>query len=459
MANRSGMGPGLAITIGLLSVTTLAFFVTTVIYVADARKQEGFKQDADTALAEALGGAGRDANWETLSQKAKKAGNQGVVPYLSQQNRDLINIIGGSPSRDDAQSLKASVDQQTDSGQDLLQLVASLEAQVLAAESAQQGAVAAQKAAEGDRENAFARLETVREDSEETRRRLTSEIDTLSAEVEVYRTNVESTTENVVAQLADAKQEYDQSVTELNGELRTANDQIAQLSDQVRRLTGETRDDRLSPQDEESLVDGLVVNINPGQNEVYIDKGRTDRVVLGMTFEVYGRGTSIRPNEQGEFPRGKATVEVIRIEHDSAIARTLTSVRGNPILPGDRLVNAVWDPNKEYRFVVFGNFDSNLDGFATPSEKGEIEAIIAEWGGIIEDELTGRTDFVVLGERPILPPEPRADDPFAVVDLYLQKRDIVERYNELFEMAGQRSIPVLNQNRLFTLTGLDNRPE
>ncbi|GAB4551515.1 MAG: hypothetical protein Tsb0013_13600 [Phycisphaerales bacterium] len=456
MANRSGMGPGLAITIGLLSVTTVALFVTTVIFVAEARKQEGFTRDAQTALSEALGSNGRDANWESIKQKA---GNQGVVPYLTDQNRELIGLIGGRPSSDDVTTLQERINAMGADGQDLMQFVSGLQSDIVRLEEEKTQAEREKQAAIADRESAYARLESVRQDAQATRQRLTSEIDALQAEVDVYRSNVTSTTQAIENQLASAEQEYDASVAELQTELRTANDEIAQLAEQVRRLTGETRDDRLSPRSEEALVDGLIVDVDTQQNEVYINRGEVDNVVLGMTFEVYGRGVSIRPNERGEYPRGKATIEVIRIEASNAVARILTSARGNPILPSDRIVNAVWDPNKEYRFVVFGNFDANLDGFATPAERAKIEAIITEWGGVIEDELTGRTDFVVLGERPLLPPEPRADDPFAVVDLYLQKRDIVERYNTLFEDAGQRSIPVLNQNRLYTLTGLDNRPE
>ena len=335
----------------------------------------------------------------------------------------------------------------------------TVQGQIVALEQRADTAVAAQRAAERERDGAFDRLESVREDAEATQASLTSEIDMLRAEVGVYRENVITTTDSIEGSLAQAEQEYDASVRELQTELRSANDEIAQLSEQVRRLTGETQDDRLSPRNEEALVDGLIVNIDTAQDEVYINRGQVDNIVLGMTFEVYGRGVSVRPDERGEYPRGKATIEVVRIDETSAVSRVLTNVRGNPVLPGDRIVNAVWDPDKEYRFVVFGNFDANRDGFATPGEKGAIEAIVNEWGGIIDDEMTGRTDFLILGDRPILPPEPRADDPFAVVDLYLQKRDIVDRYDALFEAAGQRSIPVLNQHRLYTLTGLDNRPE
>ena len=457
MANRTGMGPGLAITIGLLSVATVGLFVTTVIFGAEGRKQEGLKEDAERRLQEALGSAGADATWERLRESS---GNQGVVPYLADQNAALIRLIGGSPSRDTAETLEEEVAETF--GADAPSLIAfaqSLETRVLNQQQRAEAALRAQQTAESSREAAFREVEQVRAASQDTRQRLEGEIDRLTTQVEAYRDSVNTTTSDIERALADAQQEYDASVAELRSELQNVEDERAQLQERVQRLSGGTESERLSPRDEEALVDALIVQVDDGADEVYISRGADSNVVLGMTFEVYGRGVSIRPDEQGNYSDGKATIEIVRINENNAVGRVLRVVRGNPILPGDRCVNAVWDPNKEYRFVVFGNFDTNFDGSATPAERQDIEAIIAEWGGTIEDELTGRTDFVILGERPILPHEPRRDDPFAVVELYLDKRDIVDRYNELFRAAGDRSIPVLNQNRLFTLTGLDDRPD
>lgn len=457
MANRSGMGPGLAITIGLLSVTTVGLFVSTVIFAAEARKQEGFTRDAQTNLQEALGPSGRDARWESVRERS---GQQGVVPFLADQNEDLIRLIGGRPSSDDAESLRTQVaDKFGESTPNLMAYATNLNARIEAAKREVAAAQSATQTAQRDRDTAFAERESIRDNADDTRARLEGEIDALRAEVQAYADTVASTRNNIEQTLADREASYDATVAEFTSENRDLEDELAQLQEQLRRLAGETRDDRLKPQSEASLVDAKVVNINENTGEVYIDKGQADNVVLGMTFEIYGRGVSIRPNERGDYPDGKATIEITRIETGTSVGRVLNAARGNPILRNDRCVNAVWDPNKEYRFIVFGNFDTNFDGSATPAEADEIRAIIAEWGGIIEDELTGSTDFVVLGRRPILPPEPRPDDPFAVVDIYITKRDIVDRYNQLFEDAGERSIPVLNQNRLYTLTGLDVRPE
>ena len=107
-----------------------------------------------------------------------------------------------------------------------------------------------------------------------------------------------------------------------------------------------------------------------------------------------------------------------------------------------------------YSFTVFGNFDTNQDGTATAQEIHDIRAIINAWGGETSEDLQGDTDFLVLGERPILPPQPSADAPIEVIQRYLQLQRAVQKYDELFETARDTGIPVLNQNRLYTLTGL-----
>ena len=42
-------------------------------------------------------------------------------------------------------------------------------------------------------------------------------------------------------------------------------------------------------------------------------------------------------------------------------------------------------------------------------------AWIKDWGGSVTDELVGDVDFIVLGARPPIPPEPSASQPIEVV--------------------------------------------
>jgi hypothetical protein len=173
-----------------------------------------------------------------------------------------------------------------------------------------------------------------------------------------------------------------------------------------------------------------------------------------MTFEVYTNASAIKADEQGNYPKGKATIEITRVLDDnSSIARIVREVSGNPVIAADVIANAVFDPRKVYSFVVFGNFDFDGDSVATPQETQNIKGIIESWNGRISDDITGDTDFVVLGEKPILPPQPKPTDPVELTERYILLRQQVTRYDSLLERAGQAGIPILNQNRLYTLTG------
>jgi hypothetical protein len=175
--------------------------------------------------------------------------------------------------------------------------------------------------------------------------------------------------------------------------------------------------------------------------------------VLGMTFSVYSDKSQIRPDADGNYPRGKATLEVINVGESSSTCRITSEARGNPVVKGDVIANPIYDPNKTYKFVVFGNFDANRDGAATALERQDINAMIESWGGKVADDLTGDVDFLVLGERPILPPRPSAESPFEIVQEFIRRQRDVERYDQLSARATATSIPILTENRLYTLVG------
>ncbi len=144
---------------------------------------------------------------------------------------------------------------------------------------------------------------------------------------------------------------------------------------------------------------------------------------------------------------------MVRIDDTSSVARILRENAGTPIIRGDAAANAIYDPKKVYSFALFGNFDTDGDGIATPQGRQEIGAMITQWGGTVTTDIVGDTDFLVLGSKPTLPPEPRTNDPVELVQRYLMLKQETVKYDELFDRATRASIPVLNQNRLFTLTG------
>jgi hypothetical protein len=283
---------------------------------------------------------------------------------------------------------------------------------------------------------------------------LKGKIDQSVRDVEDYRASLTSTLELNNSRVEEIRRDAAEAQDSLNSRIAELEQEQLLMQSIVEELRTERAGSLVSAEDEYALADGRVLETRSNTNEIFINLGRDDRIVVGMTFEVYDSTTAIRPDAEGVYPLGKAALEVIRINQGSSTCRVIRSNNRNRIVEGDIIANALYDPDKVYRFVVYGNFDTNRDNLATSQESQNIIGIISDWGGLLEAELSGNTDFLVLGERPLLPPEPSADSPLPVIQNYIRQKRSVEEYDRLFRVASQTSIPVLNQNRLYTMTGL-----
>ncbi len=239
-------------------------------------------------------------------------------------------------------------------------------------------------------------------------------------------------------------------------------DQIDQLTASNKRLsaaqakTDAERDRaRVSGANPAALVDGSVLDVVGGGDLVYIDRGRKDQIVLGMTFEVFDNAAQIQSAANEDDSRGKASIQVVKIGEASSTAKVTRGTVSRPILPGNVLANAVYDPEYTFKFLVHGKFDVDHDGLPSEEEAEYLRDRIRNWGGAVVkgDELPGDLDFLVLGTEPMAPIKPSTQASTQVMNEYRRIRTMVDQYQALLEQARQAKIPVLNQNRLEILTG------
>ncbi|MEM8836335.1 MAG: hypothetical protein AAGD00_11015 [Planctomycetota bacterium] len=454
MASRTTASLGMMLTLAVFTVLALAFFILSIVFFAQTQRLTREKGDAISDLAAAIPANQRGDRWDELRSAA---GRDGVVPYLDDSLQQTMRLVSGS-SRETLETLQSKIDDRFgDGAPNLLTIVQDRDAEINRLNRELDRARQSAEDAIAERRRAEDRIEDLRLSYEESIADNSSEVRSFTSQVAGFGADLEETKLEIEGELLDIRGESEAVIDSLENELSQRDNEILILREQLASLRGERSTDTLRAPDEAALVDGRVVGVNPSANEVYIDRGRVDRVVLGMTFELYSARTSIRPDEDGVYPRGKAAVEVIRVEDRGSVARVIRSSDRNVIVEGDVIANAVYDPSKTYSFVVFGSFDADRDGIATPREAQDIKAIIEEWGGVVTDDVSGDTDFLVLGEKPLLPPEPKRDDPVALINRYLELRDVVLRYDRLFEAATRTSIPILNENRLYSLTGLDDR--
>jgi len=262
-----------------------------------------------------------------------------------------------------------------------------------------------------------------------------------------------------------------QQVNELDDRMRQirteTSDEIARLSSilttKLREIKGlQKHIDELTPKGQKEsgptivTVDGQIVSVTPDPNLVYIDLSRHDRILPGMTFEVFEKDNVVKLRD-GDSTRGKATIEIVNVLDSTSKARVVRREPRAVVIEGDKIVNIAYDRNTEPVFFVHGEFDIDRRGMTTQRDKSRARALIERWGGRIVDKLTYQVDYLVLGLDPDVPVEPPEDAPLSQQRAYFEARKVYNEFQDLIIVAKELRIPVLNQNRALALLGYYRR--
>ncbi len=250
------------------------------------------------------------------------------------------------------------------------------------------------EAANKELQNNFdSRLAKLSSQVEELQRSKSDFEDVKRAEVSALASKVESTRD----ELEEAKMSHARQKRQIAGTLKEQDQMLAAQAVALKEFRGNV------PSNAEPLAVartavGRILRILPGDSLCYVNIGRDNNVTLGMTFSVYSADERIPANG-----RGKATLEVRSIDATTAECRVVAAPSpDDPILEGDSVNNILISRNraKKQRFVVVGDFDTDFDGEPDIRGREQIIALIKRWGGIVDDEVTAATDYVVLGVPP-----------------------------------------------------------
>lgn len=454
MAARSGSGTGMAVAVAILGVFTLGLFITTVIFISKTNATRREYATLQQEVRDYIRDDERQNDRITQIRAAAAAEGKSVVGYLNDSIKTAMRITTGDESGTIADlSRRVSSIQGADAG-GLLAVLRDRDLQIANLQKRAQDAEDARNRAQADLQNSVKRVAELEEAQRRALQAINDDVTVTMDEVDKYREDFNQAKAAMEQRVQRIEEQARIREAELTGQIRELQQQAAIATDTIKKLQEQLRGKSFKPGDEFALVDGEVIGVDTASGQYFLSLGAKDRVTLGMTFEVYPDAGTIRPDEvTGEYPAGKATLEIIRIEDASSVARVVREKRGNPIVRGDVVANPIYDPKKVYKFLIYGNFDANRDGVYTPQEQAEIEAMIRAWGGQVVDSLSGDIDFLVLGSKPVLPPAPPSTAPVAVVDEYVRLRRVVQEYDRLFEQAQATAIPVLNENRLRTLLG------
>lgn len=452
MASRGG-NTGYMVAITILGVLCLTFLVTTLIFSSNYRTAQRKVDTANESIAQFVRPGEQQRDDVARIVSAASQNNKSALGYLMDTRGEIMRRVTGTPT-DQVEQLEAKLGRvEGAEGAPMLTTLQQQNARITSLEQQLAQAEDMVRRAQDDLQNEQQRTGALDRAYQET---LTS----LQGQLDQYRQEVDDLRGRYDTAIADNAQRVDAIRGELEAEItrleqdgdRLKNERLV-LEERIRELEPSASSSRLMPKSEEALVDGQVIGVDPTTGSITIDRGRQHKIVVGATFAVYDDASGIRPNAQGEYPAGKAAIEVVRINEATSECRVTRSTAGNPVVRGDVIANALYDPNKTYKFTVFGNFDTNGDGRHTPQERDDLAVFIEGWDGVVVSKLEGDVDFLVLGQKPVLPPEPGPNDPIEVVQHYLRIQSRVREYEELLEQARATKTPVLNQNRLYTLIG------
>src|SRR5258706_819663 len=298
------------------------------------------------------------------------------------------------------------------------------------------------------------------------------ELETHRATVEAARTETKTTVEDTTKyragkdeqvaglekSLADTVEKDRKALEDMNTQLTARTQEIEKLKKDLEVSYGAMSRFKVAGTGESAIrrADGIIQQVSKN-NVVYINRGLGQQISARMTFEVYDKNEGIpRMGTNDEsLPVGKASIIVERVSPSSSEARVIKQSPGSQITVGDVIANLVYDPNVKFRFKVFGDFDIDQDGKATPQETEVVKRLIAQWGGIVTDDLNIDTDFLIMGKEPVvpaIPPEQLKDDPIREFE---QKKaeEARKAYEDVKNKALELHTPVLNQNRFLYFVG------
>ncbi len=172
---------------------------------------------------------------------------------------------------------------------------------------------------------------------------------------------------------------------ELEEYKRLKRDEIKVLDDKIATLDARNQElvDRADIQKDDLISDGKLLEARASHGFVIINRGIEDNLRRGTTFTVYNRRGG------KNFRKGK--IEVMTLYPHMAECRVLEETEANdPLIPGDHIHNAIYNPDEVKIFVVKGVFESY-----SPEE---LKYFIRSVGGRVDNEVTVQTHYLVVGK-------------------------------------------------------------
>lgn len=454
MAIRSGAGTGVIVSLVVFVLATVFLLVLSIVFYAGNREQiENIKKAEDSLQVYATTGERANDSVQKIVSLAKSA-NQSVIGYLNEQLEQRNKMLTGNPS-ETLEQLNSQFSGIVSTSSPLAMTVTNLQGQLKSRQQELDSRVKELASAHDTIESLNDQINELNQNKEAEVEQVKTEWKDVQDESKELNVKAEDYFTSREDRLNSVREENLERIKDLDKDVEELREEKARLQSTIDDLRGKINSNRMSSVDPSLLVDGTVLEVGSG-NDVFLDRGENDHVTLGMKFDIYESSSQLRHDEKGELPRGKATVEVVKVGPTTSTAKITRSTSSQPIVRGNVIVNPIYDPNYKFSFVVHGYFDADGDG-DPETDNTFIKDQIIRWGGVLVEDtgvIPGDLDFLVLGISPRKPThKPSRGASNAMYDAYAKQQRAYEDYESLRQQAKQAQVPILTANRLHVLTG------
>jgi hypothetical protein len=215
------------------------------------------------------------------------------------------------------------------------------------------------------------------------------EIRRLGVQLRDEQGNATERQDDLQGQLQQARAQSD----DLDREVRSLEQQIEELTRNYESEVAQLRS-RLTEQGEKlaflrpaaaELADARIIRTSSELGLAWIDIGSDQRLARGVGFRVVsGQSGASAP---------KAFAEVTQVMSDMAEVRITGLVDPfDPVVPGDALVNELYDPTGVRNAILIGRFSGGYD-------EAQLRVLLERMGIHVQDELALTTDFAIVGSE------------------------------------------------------------
>lgn len=464
----SGSKNGLVVWSVVATVIGLGSLIWGFISFAQANKAKDDLEATQRSYAEVIDRAGLSgANVAALKEVSSDYSGMKFLDIAVQQKNELSTLVAGT---NDARKARADADAAVKAAQaaagngasiptnSLVGAITGLTDLVTAQNAKITGLNDEVKAANDERQAALAEKAEIMKAADEKVAAAVAEAAESQKTADEYAKSQDAQLSDREQQLTSRSSEFLKSEQGNNQRIVTLQQEKAALQTQLEEANANLARYRVPTDQILTSADGQITR-TPGNDRVFINLGRGDQIAPGMTFEVYDKlgvpNTSKDSPEDDRLLKGKASIEVISPQQGISECRVVRLSPGATITEGDPIINVVYDRNVKFNFHVFGKFNLDYAGEANDRDTEIVKRLISGWGANVVDDINTKTDFVVLGEEPVVPAysqEELASEPEKAFQKE-QAEQALDTYNEVKARANALNIPILNQTRFLYLIG------